>query len=152
MKKNLLWIGAFVVMIFLWADKCDSDIRKERDGSTNSCDYSATLEEVKQCASGVWITKKAGDIWKKIVIKDNGMYDMYEATPDSGAWGSTPDRSGSYSIDEARYSDTGKKYIYIQLDDSGLCSYRIVFDGSMSSLECNGSFENIHKGDVSPWK
>jgi hypothetical protein len=32
MKKNLLWIGAFVVMIFLWADKCDRDIRSDRFG------------------------------------------------------------------------------------------------------------------------
>ncbi len=117
----------------------------------NTCYYISELEDVKTCAIGTWIAKPTGELWKRIIIKADGTYELYEATPQSGSWGSSPDRTGNYDFKEDRFSDTGKKYVTVNLHDSGVSDYRIVFDGSNPALELNGNYDVVRKGDKNPW-
>ncbi|MFC7773993.1 hypothetical protein [Flavobacterium sp. GCM10027622] len=131
--------------------KSNSPETSSEYSTENTCYYISELEDVKTCAIGTWIAKPTGELWKKIIIKADGSYELYEATPQSGSWGASPDRTGSYDFKEDRFSDTGKKYVTVNLHDSGVSDYRIVFDGSNPALELNGNYDVIRKGDKNPW-
>ncbi|MBC7410111.1 MAG: hypothetical protein H7339_17135 [Arcicella sp.] len=148
--RQIHFISIGIAAIFLMFAYGSDSSKSDSDSESSSCDYVSSLKDVKQCAAGVWIAKPTGDIWKRIVLKSNGTYDLFTATPESGKWGNVPDYSGTYEVAEARYSDTGKKYVYIRLNDSGLCAYQMVFDGT-TALECNGNYDVLSKGDINPW-
>lgn len=158
MSNGKLWtlivvgtLGAGFLIGFI-GDKLKSNDNSSSEYSTeNTCYYISELQDVKTCAIGTWIANPTGGLWKKIVIKSNGTYELYEASPQSGSWGATPDRTGSYDFTESRYSDTGQKYVTVNLLNSGISDYRIVFDGSNPALEVNGRYNVIRKGDRNPW-
>lgn len=159
MSNGKLWtlivVGTIVAGfgIGFVSDKLKSNNPKSTSeySTENTCYYISELEDVKTCAIGTWIAKPTGDIWKKIIIKSNGTYELYEATPQSGSWGASPDRTGSYDFKEDRFSDTGQKYVTVNLHESGISDYRIVFNGSVPSLEMNGNHDILRKGDKNPW-
>src|SRR4051812_47568208 len=112
--RKIHFISIAITAFFLFV-AYGSDDSKDDDNSETSCNYVSSLQEVKSCAAGVWIAKTTGDVWKRIVLTSDGTYALFTATPASGTWGNAPEYSGTYEISEARYSDTGKKYVYISL-------------------------------------
>lgn len=139
-------LGAFC-FLFLSFGSSDS-----KTNSESSCEYASEMEDVKKCAIGTWLSTPSGKLWKRIVLKENGTYELFTATPDRGQWSTSPDYKDIYEIGVSRYSDTGKKYVYISLKNSGIWRFQLVFDGRGATLEYNGNFESISKGDVNPWK
>jgi hypothetical protein len=110
----------------------------------------STIEEGKERIIGTWTATPTGSTWTKINFKENGTYDLWIALPNSGSWGSI-EMSGTYEILKSRYSDTGKEYVYAQLNDSGLCDYRLVMTGNASLVCGSTNFQVIEKTDKNPW-
>lgn len=118
--------------------------------STAQCNYAVGIDMVRICIVGTWVSTPRGDIWNRIVMKADKTYDLYSSMPSSGSWGDSPDYTGTYTIEERRYSDTGKKYVQVFLKDSGLCNYQMIFDYN-TQLVCNNNYADIRKGDTNPW-
>jgi hypothetical protein len=154
MKKYFLTsVTILVASLFLFLNYGSGE-SSNSSTSKPSCEYAGTLEEVKSCITGVWVANTTGKIWYRVVIKSDLTYQLYNAMPADGAWPSSPEKTGTVTIDEGRFTNSGKKYVYAQLNNSsGFGDYNILFDGSISSL-CLGTKTVciIRKGDENPWK
>lgn len=76
----------------------------------------SALEEAKNLLNGTtWhYTENLDDsdigCWIKVEF-NNGKYTSYYALPSDGKW--TRDKSGTYQLEEGRYTNTGNKYISV---------------------------------------
>lgn len=76
----------------------------------------STKEEVRQLLNGTtWHYTENLDnshigCWLKVEFKD-GKYTSYYALPSDGKW--TKDTSGSFELNEGRYTNTGRRYISV---------------------------------------
>ena len=61
--------------------------------------------------------------WLKVVFR-GGQYTCYYAKPSDGKW--TKSKSGTYKIEEGRYSNTGEKYISVKWDGDIFAEFMAV--------------------------
>ena len=115
------------------------------------------IEEVKSSLNGtIWTyTSSIGEddmfnMWCKLEFKNDKLY-YYEVSPSKGEWGEP--QVCDYSIEERRYSNTGRRYIGI-FWESGLMGY--VFVPSEKSISYQGRNGYVFGAyltmeDVNPW-
>lgn len=88
-----------------------------------------TVEEVRKLLNGTtWhytenLSNSQIGCWLKVEFR-NGQYTSYYASPSDGHW--TKSKTGTYSIDEGRYSNTGTKYIAVEWEGDIFASYTTI--------------------------
>lgn len=87
-----------------------------------------------QDALGMWTYTKAGPIWTKYVVEDNGFYRMYRAVPIADDWGEKPQKTGTWRATTGKYADTGQRYYAIEFKPSekgfGFSTHKAIFINS----------------------
>lgn len=86
-----------------------------------------TKEEVVRLINGTtWYCTDASTLsgWLQVKFR-NGRYIFYSAAPSDGKW--TQTGSGTYTVSEGHFSDTGKKYVSIEWE----CEFKIMRSGTI---------------------
>ncbi|MBQ9466459.1 MAG: hypothetical protein IJU62_05740 [Muribaculaceae bacterium] len=129
-----------------------------------------TVEEVRKLIDGTtWrytedlsSARQLNSCWFKVEFKD-GRYTSYYAQPSDGKW--TKSKTGTYEIEEGRYSNTGEKYISVAWDGEIFaefltipCEFKMttdqfevhVFSSFMDGLDKmqNGHYGHAMKGNT----
>ena len=106
-------------------DKVLSTI-EETDAEINEVWKTAnTIDDVKKCITGTWISTPPGNLWFKIIVNSDKTWSLFSAWPSDGNWNNeylksesnlnqSEIRGRSFNIREDRYSDTGQKYIEVE--------------------------------------
>lgn len=125
----------------------------------------SSLDNAKTSAVGTWQftesvgRQEAGSIeWDKLIIKEGGTFDYYQAVPHDGKW--SFESQGTWDVGTDRFEDTGKKYYYIYISFkfknlSGINNWRLVYKDPNTIYSFNFSMFNSgfgKKTDKNPWQ
>lgn len=80
-----------------------------------------SIDDVNKYASGIWVGNTGSTFgstifWMKYVINTDGTYTEYYAPAARDNWGE-PIESGSWVARTGKYSDSGERFFYIELND-----------------------------------
>lgn len=103
----------------------------------------ATVDDVQRNIEGtIWTYTEVGSkLWFKLVFR-NGMADFYCSFPAKGEWGE-PSASYCYTIEEHRYSNTGERYVAVDMkrdySDEHWC-YQLIPENGQASFGFGNPF------------
>lgn len=103
----------------------------------------SSIDGVRDNIEGtVWTYTEVGSrLWFKLVFRD-GKVDYYCSFPAAGEWGES-ETSYYYTIEEHRYSDSGRKYISVDMrrepSDEHWC-FQLIPSSGQSSMGFGNSF------------
>lgn len=124
-RKKWFIIGGLVVVIGIalaWWFMGGRDNTTMQHDLEEKLHQATTEEEVVNLINGTtWHCTNASQLpgWLQVSFK-NGHYTCYSATPSDGEW--TQTGSGTYTVSEGRFANTGKKYVCIEWE----CDFRII--------------------------
>lgn len=105
-----------------------------------------TVEEAeKQLNNTIWtytesMSTSQIEFWFKLCFK-NGQYELFVAKPADGEWGKWGHFTGAYKVKESRYSNTGGKFILVELADA---FYGLSFDLTGGTISVGFGNERIY--------
>lgn len=143
MGKVIWYGGIFAIGIFIM----HSIFNKSSTPSTISSNENARNYIINK----TFQSTPSGDIWYKIEFSSSN-YTLWSGVPQYEGWSKVS--SGSFSIKENRYTDTGKKYYYVVLGDVNRIEC-VQFDiTNMKIYNCNGYYDtgsSVRVDSSNPW-
>lgn len=145
-------IGGIIVVLLLF--KTCNWIEKSVSPSSHieSKTISSTEDATNYLNGKTFIATPSGWVWYKLTFSGN-TYTLWHGVPQHKGW--NIEGSGSYTIKQGRYTDSGQSYFYAKFETSSGSLDCRMFDIQRTALySCmngNNPLAIMQQGDRDPW-